>query len=352
MNAAPERDVRLISLAQSVALDAAHDTTIATRRELVIVEMIDPATAMSGWGECSALNEAGYTPEWARGAYDVLTSGAPVDPVQHPLAAAALEMARIDLDLRLRSLSLPEMLGIVAEPVAAGATIGLGRPDDVVARAHDLVATGYRRLKLKIAPDCDLAVVAEVARLDPRVEVQVDGNGSFPATAVDRLAAIDEHLAVFEQPFAFDDLVSSRALRERTGAKVIADEGARPRERLDRLLAERAVDGVAVKPGCVGGIGAGLATIERCGEAGLDVAIGGMLESALGRHVLATLAAHRAVTLVGDVAPAALWLQGDPWPDLALVDGRVSPYTGPGVAPSPELTTLERCTLTRQRVPA
>ncbi len=352
MSHRPSRDVRLISLAQPDALGAAHDTTIGTQRELVIVELIDPETGTSGWGECSALNEPGYTSEWARGAYDVLTAGAPVDPADHPQAAAALEMARIDLDLRRRSQSLLELLAIDAAPVVAGATIGLGRPDAVTARALDLVTAGYRRLKLKIAPDHDLAIVADVARAHPGVEIHVDANGSFPPAAVDHLAAIDGDVAVFEQPFAIDDLDSSRTLRERTEAKVMADEGARPGHRLDRLLAARAVDGIAVKPGCVGGIRAAASTIERCGEAGLDVSIGGMLESGLGRHVLAALAAHKAVTVVGDVSPAALWLRDDPWPDLGLVDGRVSPHAGTGVAPAPDLAVLERCTVTRRRLSA
>lgn len=75
-----------------------------------------------------------------------------------------------------------------------------------------------------------------------------------------------------------------------------------------------------------------------------------MLESGLGRHVLAALAAHRHVSVVGDVSPAALWLSDDPWPDLVLVDGTVSPHTGAGVAPEPDRAGLERCTVTRRRL--
>lgn len=339
------REVRLVSLPMTAPLTAAHGAGPDRHRELTLVRLVDDDGA-EGWGECAALDRPGYTDEWARGAFAMLSSGAVPDPADHPLAAAALEMALIDLDLRRRGIALAEYLGLPGSPVAAGATIGLAPVAETVARAAMLVAAGYRRLKVKISPAGGLDAVAAIRSEHPGVELHVDANGSFAGDSVATLAGLDDHgVAVIEQPFGFDDVEASAALRARVEARVFVDEGGRPWHRVERAAEAHAIDGVVVKPGCVGGMVTALAILTWCGNRGLDAAIGGMVESGLGRATLAVVAGHPAATVVGDVSPASLWIDGDPWPALTMADGTVNPPTAAGVCGTPDRDRLAALTV-------
>lgn len=338
------REVRLLSLPLTTDFAAGHDSTLDHNRELVVVRLIDENDGAEGWGECAALNQPGYTPEWARGAFELLGSGGAIDPSAAPMAGAALEMAELDLALRRDNLSFADHLGVSKSTVPAGATIGLGPAPEVTGRARTLVAAGYTRLKLKITPDPGLDHVAEVREAFPDVEIQVDANGSFAADHIDRLLELNDlDIAVVEQPFAPDDVESLVALRGRMGAWVVVDEGARPVSRLEPLVAADAIDGVVVKPSCLG-IAAAIQLIEATAAQGLAVSIGGMVESALGRRALAAFAARLDVSVIGDISPSSLWLEGDPWPDLPMLDGVVGVGGTPGIAPPPDMARLDAVT--------
>ena len=70
-----------------------------------------------------------------------------------------------------------------------------------------------------------------------------------------------------------------------------------------------------------------------------------MLESGLGRHALAAFAGQDAITVTGDLSPASRWLAVDPWPDLAMNEGRIAVPTAAGIAPSPNLDLLDQVTV-------
>ncbi len=341
-----------------------------------------------GWGECSALPDPTYTNEFAGGAFRQLVDelgpavlGADVgtdefvahcpQPARRPMAVAALEMAALDLRLRANGRSLAAHLARAAadseaaEPVQsveppgsvpAGAVVGLGTVDEVVASAIRLAADGFGRLKIKIEPGHDLAVVEAVRAAVPEIELHVDGNGSFTPHDVEQLVAVAATgVAAIEQPFHPADLASARALIERCGATaVIADEAASGVAAVVRLHDAGALTGVSIKPPRVGGLAPTLALHDLCRRRGLVATAGGMLESGLGRHSLAAVAALPGFTLAGDLSPAARWLTQDPWPDLALdpVSGRLPVPTGPGVAPEPDLDLIYDLTVRRQDVTA
>ncbi len=73
------------------------------------------------------------------------------------MAKACVEMALLDADLRTQGRSLASALGVRRERVAAGAVVGLGEPgttrdEGIVSETARLVAEGYERVKVKIAP--------------------------------------------------------------------------------------------------------------------------------------------------------------------------------------------------------
>ena len=95
-----------------------------------------------------------------------------------------------------------------------------------------------------------------------------------------------------------------------------------------------------------------LDVLDQVHAAGMHATIGGMLESGLGRHVLAALAPLPAFTLVGDLSPAGRWLADDPFPDITMRSGMIAAPSRLGIAGEPFANRLERYTVRRATVTA
>ena len=366
--------VWLLELPLREPFAAAHGTT--STRELVVVRV--DTDRGHGWGECAALTEPTYTDEFAAGAFSTIESRlapllvgtrlaepsaidgraggdgrvgrAALDalaPVPgSPMAKAALEMAVLDVACRAASVPLAQRIGADRSTVPAGAAIGLGPVAAVAERAAALAEEGFGRVKLKIEPGHDLAVVAAVRTAAPSVEVQVDANGSYGGQDVGTLVELaGAGVEAIEQPFPVGDVDSAVALVAAVTVPVVADEGAPSADAVEHLASLRAASGVSIKPSRIGGIGPAIEVRDICVRAGLAATAGGMVESGLGRHALAAVAALDGFTLTGDVSPAGRWLAADPWPDLALGDDGIAVPDTPGVAPDPDLDAIAAHTI-------
>lgn len=360
-------EVRLLSLPMREAFGAAHGTV--QRREITVLRV--QTDEGHGWGECAALTEATYSDEHAAGAFDLLADtllprlmGHRLDAAAalhrladvagNPMAKAAVEMALLDVALRSAGRPLAAWLaeaGGLPATIPAGAVVGLGSPAEVTDRVAALAAEGFGRVKIKIAPGHDRAVVAAVRARCPGLDLHADANGSYHAADLALLASLgDEGLGALEQPFPPDqpgwaaELVAASA---RSGLMVVADEAAVDLTAVQDLHRRQALRGVAVKPSRLGGLAAARALHGWSCAAGLALTAGGMVETGLGRHALAALAALPGFTLTGDVSPARRWLAADPWPDLAMADGRIEVPSAPGVAPDPDPDVLAHHTIAR-----
>ena len=351
-------EIRQLALALHRPMVAAHGTT--TERDLVVVRVVT-TDGHEGWGECAALGAPTYSSEFAEGALVVIRDhlaprllAGPLDPdhvaaatsdiVGHPMAKAAVEMAVIDAHLRIVGISLAEALGVEATTAPQGGTVGEADIDDLIEQVAALVETGARRVKLKIRPGHDVPVVATIAAAFPDLELHGDANGSYGPDQVRRVIhTIEAGLRAVEQPFAPTDLAAAAELvAAETGARVLADEAVTSRETIELLARRGAATGVVIKPGRLGGLGGAVECLDRAVELGLSVAVGGMIESGLGRHALAVVAALPGVNVVGDLSPAGQWLAADPFVDIGLDDtGDVIVPGGVGVAPPPDSTVLE-----------
>ncbi|MFV0259667.1 MAG: enolase C-terminal domain-like protein [Acidimicrobiales bacterium] len=379
-------EVHLLSLPLRQPFAAAHGTMTERLVSVVAVE----AGGITGWGECSALPHAGYTREDAVSSarflgenlapaligrpLAVLTERAgpvaagsqeSVGELDHPMAVAALEMAGLDVGLRAAGCSLARYLaehhgdGRPPDTRPAGVAVGLASPDDTVQQVAALVAEGYRRVKLKIEPGHDLTVVAAVAAACPGLELQVDANGAYRADDPGHRATIEALVAggptwgltALEQPFAAEAVPAAAfaVAAAGSGVRIVADEAAPDLTSVQRLAADGALSAVSVKPPRLGGLIRAAEVHDWCRATGLAATAGGMVETGLGRHALAALAALPGFTLTGDLSPAGRWLTVDPFPDLVLHSGAVTVPAGPGVAGDPNTRLLRRVTVDRWR---
>ncbi|MDH5521463.1 MAG: hypothetical protein OEZ14_13120, partial [Acidimicrobiia bacterium] len=318
-------EIRKLRLPVLESLDAAHGRTTGPDRELTVVALYG-ANGETGWGECAALATSGYWHETASSVFETLagligdlagrtpadltdpTIVPGLDPDHRPMAAAALEMAALDLAGKTDGYPLSEWLGSSRTSVPAGAAVGLGPADTVAERVIGLAGEGYRRVKVKIEPVTATTVVSAVAdRLADLFgvdaagrlrgfELHVDANGAYPggssgesvdAPALEELVGLARRgVQAIEQPFAVDDEVAAAALRSalidaNLPTLVMADEAAHSVASARAVFAAGAVDGVVIKPSRLGGLVAAHRAIRSLAADGAAVAVGGMVESAL-----------------------------------------------------------------------
>jgi O-succinylbenzoate synthase len=319
-------------------------------RRLCVVRVV--TSDGEGWGECAALNEPGYTAEWADGAAAVverelapaLLLGALPAATEHPMATAAVRLALLDAELRAAGVSLASHLGATATRVPSGIALGLDADLDEIDRA---VEAGYHRVKLKIEPGHDVELVRATRDRWPELPLQVDANGSYRLSDAAHLAALgtlDElGLLLIEQPLLTDDLDGHAALAARLRTPVCLDESITSLSAADDALTRRACSVICIKPGRLGGIDEAVRVHDRCRATGVPVWCGGMVESGLGRAANLALAALPGFTLPGDLTPSRRWFADDLTEPVELdADGYLPVPSGPGLGVSPRPEALAR----------
>jgi O-succinylbenzoate synthase len=325
----------------------------------------------SGIGECSALAEPTYTEEYADGAEAVLRGhliprlladgGATSaeegvrrlgDVRGNAMAKAGLEMALLDAELSERGESLADYLGVERPSIPAGANVSLGSPSSVSAEVRSVVEAGYRRVKIKIAPGADVAVVRTVRDAFPEVALSVDANGAYDLNRKDhRVALLDLDafgLVCLEQPLAPGDLVASAELCAMLETPVILDESIVRRSDFETAAALSALDGVSIKPARLGGVIAAKAMHDRAHALGLSCSIGGMLESGIGRAAAIALGALAGFDLPGDLGASDRYFVPDLTAPHALVGGELIVCDGAGLGVALDEEEIARATIRAQ----
>ena len=342
-------------------------------RRLLLIEVED-GDGTPGWGECVAGAVPGYTAETVDSAWSTITVqlapkalGRDVDDPtgfmaaigdlvpEQPMARAAIEMACWDLAARRAGLPLTGILGGTRTAVPAGIAVGVaGSPDETAAVAADAVRRGYQRVKLKIQPGADLDVVRAVRdKVGDGVALTVDANGAYTRDDFDHLAGLDEFgLQMIEQPLPSDDFEGHAGLQRRLATPVCLDESIITIADLERMIALDAGRVLNLKPGRVGGFATSLTMIDLARSAGLDLWVGGMLETGIGRAHNVALASLEAFGLPGDLSPSdRYWVQDIVDPPWIMEAGTLPvPRVEPGIGVRPNRETIGALTTRSQEI--
>lgn len=348
-------DVYLVALPLARPWESAHGR-MAQRRTLLVRVASGPD---EGWGECPTLDQPGYSAEWTDGAFLVLTGElaptllageADTHPDLHPMASSAIEAAVTDLMLRRNGVSLATHLGATRPRVAGGIVIGLqSSVDDLLVGVGEAVTAGYQRVKVKIEPDRSAAWLAAVRREHPDLELWADGNGTFDlANPAHRHAvhAVDNlGLRVLEQPLAADDLDGHIELSATLCTPICLDEPLLSLAHTVDAVERGACSVVNLKPSRVGGWAEAQRIVEWCAAQAVDVWIGGMVESGVGRAANIAFAALDGITLTGDVSPSDRFFVDDVvTPRLTMDDGWIAVPSGPGIGVAVDVDRLHAAT--------
>jgi O-succinylbenzoate synthase len=310
----------------------------------------------TGWGECVAMEDPSYSPETTETAWHLIRDfiaprlvgaeleGAAAMPGElrgirgNPMAVAGVEMALWDLEARLAGVSLAEHLGGALRPVPVGVSVGL-QPDDhtLIRKVEGYVKEGYRRIKLKIKPGRDVAMLRAVRRAFPQVPLMADANSAYTLADVEHLRGLDPlALMMVEQPLAHDDLLEHARLAEQVETPVCLDESVTSLRAAVLALELGSCSVINLKPGRVGGFGASRAIHDLCRTHDIPLWCGGMLESGIGRAHNVALASLPGFTLPGDLsASRRYWDEDIVEPEFEMSDGTLHLPPGPGIGVAP-----------------
>ena len=257
----------------------------------------------------------------------------------HQMAKAAVEMAAWDLFARQTGRPLAELLGgsqaIIANGIASGVSVGIQDSlDRLVERVEAELASGYRRIKIKIKPGWDLEAVRMVRDRCGSVPLMVDANAAYTLEDADHLAGLDEFgLMMIEQPLEYDDLRDHARLQSRIETPICLDESLHTPRLAEEALDIGACRVINIKPGRVGGHMPSIRMHDIAVARNTPVWHGGMLESGIGRAHNIHLSTLPGFTLPGDVAASRRYFAPDlidPEIDVRP-DGTIAVPRGPGI---------------------
>jgi O-succinylbenzoate synthase len=272
----------------------------------------------------------------------------------HREAVAAVEAALVDAECRAGGTSLAAWLArqlsgadasAPSRPtVPAGVALGLGsspgQSADAVAR---LVAAGYQRVKVKIGRSSDAEVLRVVReRVGDGVELFADANAAYGPDDLGHLSVLDEFaLGCLEQPFGRDDLASHAALARMMSTPVCLDESVRSLDELCEAADLGACSVLNLKWSRVGGLYESVRVLRECRRRGIDLWIGGMLSSGVGRAVDVALASLEPVTMTGDISESARYFTDDLTTPFEMVAGEIAVPAAPGLGVEIDIDRIE-----------
>lgn len=322
------------------------------RCEVVFVRLLTGGRAV-GLG-CGAPDPA-LTGETAAGALQAVEEVArpllvgqdPLRPALHlerlreplagrPAARAAVDLALHDLLGRTAGLPLWKLLGGFRSSIPTSVTIGILAGDATVERARELVASGFRCLKVKGGddPSADADRMRRVREaVGEDVELRFDANQGYTVqeavTFVERTR--DVGIELLEQPTPAGEPALLGRVTEAVHLPVMADESILSLRDAYRLAHGDLVDMVNIKLQKVGGLAEGLRINAVARAAGLEAMVGCLDEPALG--IAAGLALALAVPNVAYAdLDGHLDLADDPTAGaVVLEDGLLRPTDLPGL---------------------
>jgi len=336
-----------------------HRGTVHERRVVMVTVF---GGGLEGWGECVAGVDAS-SQETVDGAWAALGGGLlrralgraidrpgeVVDTgVAGAMARAALEMATWDLAARSDGVSLSRKLGGTRTSLPVGVSVGL-QDDD--ARLVDVVAghleEQYARVKVKIEPGRDVAMLETLRGRFPGARLWADANAAYSLDDLAVLRRLDAFgLELLEQPLPVHDLDGHARLQEHLKTPLCLDESIVSADAVRRAVEAGACRIVNLKPGRLGGHAESSRAHDRCRAAGVPVWCGGMLETGIGRAHNLALASLPGFTLPGDLsASRRYWERDVVVPAFEVVDGHMAVPSGPGIGVEVDLDYLRAITV-------
>lgn len=208
----------------------------------------------------------------------------------------AIEQALLDAYAAHLGVPLWALFGGEGCELETDMTITTGSVAHAKKSAEAIRDRGIKTFKVKVGAkdvDSDVERVRAAVEAAPSAQILLDGNAAYTAaSALDLLAKLRSHgvhVAMFEQPCKADDLDGMAQLVRESETIICADESAKTPADVIELIRRRAATAINIKLMKSGVIRAWeMVLIARA--AGLDLMIGGMVESIVSMNFSANFA--------------------------------------------------------------
>jgi O-succinylbenzoate synthase len=300
------------------------------RRRILIVRVFDKSGAY-GYGECTAPEDPFYNHETIDTAWLIISKhvapllaaahierAAEVNPALarirgNRMAKGAVEAAVWDLEARLACKPLWEHIGGVRTEIACGVSIGLQETTEaLIDKIASELESGYQRIKIKIKPGKDVALVEAVRSKFPNVHLMVDANSAYTLDDIDLLKQLDLYdLMMIEQPLMPGDLLDHAKLQRQIKTPICLDESILTLSDARQAHELGSCRIINIKLGRVGGHAEARAIQEFAMQQNMPVWCGGMLEAGIGRAHNIALSTLPGFTLPGDVSASGRYWEED-----------------------------------------
>ena len=253
----------------------------------------------------------------------------------HPMAKAVMDNAVWSIQALEEGKPLWRLLGGNRDRVVAGVPLGIQKHVDKLIELIEFhLSKGYTRIKIKIRPGKDLAVVAAVRKRFPDINLMVDANNAYTLSDLNTLKALDQyHLLMIEQPLAYHDIVDHAKLQSQMSTPICLDESIHGPYHA-RVAAElNACRIINIKQGRVGGLTPAREVQNIAQDANIGVWCGSMLETGIGQAVNLALATLPNFVYPNDIFESELfWVKDLIDPPITLnPDGTITVPSEPGL---------------------
>ena len=326
-----------------------------SERESFFVEVEDWA-GRTGIGECVSFSTDWYLPETLGEDYDVVRDR--IAPIvlgerylhpsevsaslatfpalaKFPMAKAAVEPAIWDLYGKIVGQPLAQLIGGSGQQkVPGGAVVGIGTPEEVLAKVGTLVKKGYTRVKLKVQPEGCFECVSAVRAAYPDLTIMLDANQSFDESNLNVLCKLDTlGLACIEEPYnpAYVPLSGEKnlfvrlsLLQDELKTPVCLDESVVTASDMQQAMEFDNLKCYALKVAKFGGIQPTLDFYEWLRSCGKQAWMGGMFDTGVSKRMHAAFATLPGMEIQPDVSDFGAYFNHDTAiPPLELSNGEL-----------------------------
>lgn len=312
-------------------------------KDFFIVEVID-RDGLRGYGESVAFHTPWYTAETRETTKHILTDF--LIPIvlntslhhpkevttlfaaikQHHMAKAALESAIWDLYAKQEDLPLHNLLGGNTREIDVGVSLGIeANLDDLIKKIAHYHRAGYKRIKLKIKPGYDVAMLTHVRKHFPHINIIVDANGAYKIEDSAHLKKLDAfNLMMIEQPLHENALLEHATLQKQLDTPICLDESIHSLDDVKIAHQLGSCSIINIKQARVGGITEAIKIHDYCLANAIPVWCGGMLEAGVGRAHNIALASLANFTIPGDIAGSSHYFAEDIIaPEVVVKNGQI-----------------------------
>ena len=338
-------------------------------KDFILVE-VKNEDGLSGWAESVAMLDPLYNEETVKTNWHILKDYLiPIvlkNEILHPdelfekwfvhlrgnyMAKAAIEGAVWDLYAKERNVSLSGVLGGGRSTIDVGVSIGIKDSiEETVETIGERLDEGYKRVKLKIRPGWDIALIDRVRQEYPAIPLMADANSAYTLVDIDHLMALDDYnLMMIEQPLAHNDIIDHADLQARMKTPICLDESIHSVEDARKALKLGSCKIINIKIGRVGGLTESKRLHDFCLANKIPVWCGGMLESGVGRAHNIAITSLPNFTLPGDTAASSLyWAEDIIEPEVTVENGTITVPTSPGIGYEVSLEKVNKYTIYSQ----